>query len=81
MVFSRSEDLKKVEKEKINRAKIQAKLGVDASGTTMDIKIKRPDEVRDAQQGNYTVMVARIKKEMKEHYDLAIKRRKKNVRE
>ncbi len=59
--------------KKIRRARIQAK----AQHT--DYKRLHPDEARDASQGKFTLLDARVRKEVKDYQDKVIQRRMKRV--
>lgn len=57
-------------KKEIEREMLSAKRGTEH-------KLKHPDEVRDAQQGNYTKLKVRVTKEVTDYQQLAIQRRNK----
>ncbi len=64
---------KRVEAHLIAQAKSLAK------SSDSQFKLNHPAESRDSATGNHTELVKRVKKEVQEHYDLAIQRRQKVV--
>ncbi len=71
MVFSWAQTLSDAEKLKIRQAKQLAK------NQDKQYKLKHPDESREADQGNYTNLVKRIKKEHSDNWKQVLDRRAK----
>ncbi len=73
MPFSWKNLLERTVEHKVRRAKQLAKNG------DTEFKLRHADEVRDAQQGKYTVLTTRVKQEVKKTQDEAMNRRRKLV--
>jgi len=70
MAFSWKQAILNADNNLMRQAKIQAKKG------TNETKLKHPDEVRDANQGNYTKLTIRIKNELETKRRIVNERRK-----
>ncbi len=73
MSFSWKEFKQKAIEIKLYRAKNQAK------GQSPDYKLKHPDEARDASQGKFTLLEARVKRQMLKKQETAMNRRLKRI--
>ncbi len=71
MAFSWKNTIKDAEAMKIRIAKQKARKA------DPETKLKHPDEVRDANQGKYTVLTQRVKDEYKKYNEMVIGRRNK----
>jgi len=61
------------------KSKIERNITLAKAGLNDDFKLAHPDWVRDAQKKNFTVLITKVREDVKKQQDLALKRQLKLV--